>query len=63
MVDVTIITMGVCIVLLSVAVAKLNDKIDKQIQKFTRLEEALKKNASGTVRQASKVEKHTEEVY
>ena len=49
MVDVTIITIGVSVVLLSVALAKINDKVDRHIRKFRKFEDALKKNATGRV--------------
>lgn len=49
MVDLTIIIIGISVVLLSVALAKINDKVDRHIRKFRKLEEALKKNATGRV--------------
>ena len=49
MVDITIITIGISVVLLSVALAKINDKVDRHIRKFRKFEDALKKNATGRV--------------
>ena len=47
--DLTIIIIGVSVVLLSVALAKINDKVDRHIRKFRKFEDALKKNATGRV--------------
>ncbi len=47
--DLTIIIIGVSVVLLSVALAKINEKVDRHIRKFRKFEEALKKNATGRV--------------
>lgn len=47
--DLTIIIIGVSVVLLSVALAKINEKVDRHIRKFRKFEEALKKNATGKV--------------
>lgn len=47
--DLTIIIIGVSVVLLSVALAKINDKVDRHIRKFRKFEDALKKNATGKV--------------
>lgn len=49
MADLTIIIIGISVVLLSVASAKINDKVDRHIRKFRKFEEALKKNATGKV--------------
>lgn len=49
MADLTIIIIGISVVLLSVALAKINDKVDRHIRKFRKFEEALKKNATGKV--------------
>jgi hypothetical protein len=53
MADITMITIGVCVVILSVAMAKLNDKVDRHIRKFRKFEDALKKNATGAVNNVS----------
>jgi uncharacterized protein YoxC len=53
MVDITIITIGISVVLLSVALAKINDKVDRHIRKFRKFEDALKKNATGRVNNAT----------
>jgi hypothetical protein len=49
MADLTIIIIGISVVLLSVALAKINDKVDRHIRKFRKFEDALKKNATGKV--------------
>ena len=51
--DLTIIIIGVSVVLLSVALAKINEKVDRHIRKFRKFEEALKKNATGTIKEAT----------
>ena len=43
--DLTSILMGASLVVLAWTVAKINEKVDKHIRKFKKLEEALKKNA------------------
>jgi uncharacterized protein YoxC len=53
MVDITIMTIGISVVLLSVALAKINDKVDRHIRKFRKFEEALKKNATGRINNAA----------
>ncbi len=53
MMDMTGIIIGISMVILTWTVARLNDKVDKQIKRFRRFEEALKKSASGRVRQNS----------
>lgn len=45
--ELTGILIGVSVVVLSWTVAKLNEKVDKHIRKFSRFEDALKKNATG----------------
>ena len=50
MADITTIIIGISVVLLSVALAKINDKVDRHIRKFRKFEEALKKNATGGVK-------------
>jgi uncharacterized protein YoxC len=49
MADLTIIIIGISVVLLSVALKTINDKVDKHIRKFRKFEEALKKNATGRI--------------
>ena len=51
--DITMISIGICVVILSVALAKLNDKVDRHIRKFRKFEDALKKNATGKVNDPS----------
>lgn len=53
MTDLTMITIGVCVVILSVALAKLNEKVDRHIRKFRKFEDALRKNATGGIKDAS----------
>ncbi len=53
MADLTIIIIGISVVLLSVALAKINDKVDRHIRKFRKFEEALKKNATGRINNAA----------
>ncbi len=53
MLDITGIIIGISMVILTWTVARLNDKVDKHIKKFRRFEDALKKNASGRIRQNS----------
>ena len=48
--DITLILFGVSIVVLSWTVVKLNVKLEKQIKKFKKFEEALKKNATGGIK-------------
>jgi len=45
----TTILLGISMVILVWTVAKINEKVDKQVRKFKRFEEALKKNATGRV--------------
>jgi hypothetical protein len=61
--DITTVILGVTMILLAVAVARLNDKIDKQIRKFQRFEDALRKNATGQVQKHKTSEEKPEEVY
>lgn len=48
--DITVIIIGFTIVLLTWAVARINDKVDRYINRFRRFEDALKKNATGRVK-------------
>ena len=61
--DITTIMLGIMMILLAAAVARLNDKIDKQISKFKRFEDALKKNATGQIRQQDISEESPAEIY
>jgi uncharacterized protein YoxC len=61
--DLTVILMGASIVVLSWTVAKLNEKVDKQIKKFKKFEEALKKNATGGVKHGTNYRGYLEDVY
>ncbi len=45
--EMTGIIIGISVVVLTWTVAKLNDKVDKQITRLKRFEDALKKNATG----------------
>ena len=51
MADLTSIIIGISMVFLTWTVARINDKVDKHIKRFRRFEEALKKNASGRIKQ------------
>jgi uncharacterized protein YoxC len=51
--DLTLIIVGVSIVVLAWAIVKLNEKIERQIRKFKKFEDALKKNAASSVRNAT----------
>ncbi|UCE66969.1 MAG: hypothetical protein JSU85_02870 [Candidatus Zixiibacteriota bacterium] len=62
MADLTIIIIGISVVLLSVALAKINDKLDRHIRKFRKFEEALKKNATGRINNAAKYQNQREYV-
>jgi hypothetical protein len=62
MIDFTIIVIAVCLVLLSAAVARINDKIEKHIARFKRFEDALKKNATGKVSSSYSDVKEPQEV-
>jgi hypothetical protein len=48
--DLTTIIMGISIVVLAWTIARINEKVDRQIKKFKRFEEALKKNATGRIK-------------
>ncbi len=61
--DITTIIMGVSIVLLSWTMAKINDKVDKHIKKFKKFEEALKKNASGRIKNTTNYKEQSQDVY
>ena len=61
--DLTVILMGVSIVILSWTVAKLNEKVDKQIKKFKKFEEALKKNATGGIKSGTNYKGIPQDMY
>jgi len=51
-------------VFLTWTVARINDKVDKDIKRFRRFEEALKKNASSRIKQNATDYKETpQDVY
>ncbi len=62
--EMTGIIIGISVVVLTWIVAKLNEKVEKQIKRFKRFEDALKKNATGRVgRQATDHKKQPQDVY
>jgi uncharacterized protein YoxC len=61
--DLTIIILGISLVLLTWTVAKLNEKVDKQIKKFKKFEDALKKNATGGVKTSTNFRGYPQDVY
>ena len=62
--ELTGIIIGISVVVLTWTVAKLNEKVDKQIKRFKRFEDALKKNATGRgVRPATNHKKQPQDVY
>ncbi len=62
--EMTSIIIGISVVVLTWTVAKLNDKVDKQIKRFKRFEDALKKSATGRVgRPATNHDKQPQDVY
>jgi hypothetical protein len=64
MFDTAEIVIGFSIILLTWTVARLNDKVDRQIKRFRRFEEALKKNATGKTRQnATDYKRAPQDVY
>ena len=60
MFDITIMTIGIAVVLLAVALAKINDKVDRHIQKFRKFEDALIKNATRNINNTENIEKPRE---
>lgn len=60
MFDITIMTIGIAVVLLAVALAKINDKVDRQIRKFRKFEDALIKNATRNIKSTENIEKPRE---
>ncbi len=63
MFDITIMTIGVSVVLLAVALAKINDKVDRHIRKFRKFEEALIKNATRNVKSTENIEKPRQHLF
>ncbi len=61
--DLTSILLGASVVVLSWTVAKLNEKVDKQIKKFKKFEEALKKNATGGVKTSTNYKGYPQDIY
>ncbi len=61
--EVTIIIMGVSMVVLAWTVAKLNEKVDKQIKKFKKFEDALKKNATGGIKTGTNYKGSPQDIY
>ena len=61
--DLTAILLGASVVVLSWTVAKLNEKVEKQIKKFKKLEEALKKNATGGVKTGTNYNGYPQDIY
>ncbi len=62
--DLTGIIIGISVVVLTWAVAKLNEKVDRHIKRFKRFEEALKKSASGRVgRPSTNYKEQPQDVY
>ena len=60
MFDITIMTIGISVVLLAVALAKINDKVDRHLQKCRKFEDALIKNATRNVKSTENIEKPRE---
>jgi uncharacterized protein YoxC len=61
--EMTLILIGVSMVILAWTVAKLNEKVDRNIKKFKKFEEALKKNATGTVKTGTNYKDYPQDVY
>lgn len=62
--ELTGMIIGISVVVLTWTVAKLNEKVDKQIKRFKRFEDALKKNVSGRAgRPATNHKKQPQDVY
>jgi len=60
----TIILLGISMVVLAWTVAKINEKLDKQVRKFRKFEEALKKNATGRMRaESGEAQNNSQAVY
>jgi uncharacterized protein YoxC len=61
--DLTVIILGISLVILAWTVAKLNEKVDKQIKKFKKFEDALKKNATGGVKTSTNYKGYPQDIY
>ncbi len=61
--DLTAILMGASLVVLAWTVAKLNEKVDKQLRKFRKFEDALKKNATGGIKTNSTYSGYPQDIY
>jgi hypothetical protein len=61
--DLTTILIGASMVILAWTVVKLNEKVDKQIKKFKKFEEALKKNATGGVKTGTNYQGYPQDIY
>jgi hypothetical protein len=47
--DLTIIILAAMLIMLCVVIIKINDKVDRHIKRFKKLEKALFKNATGQI--------------
>ncbi len=61
--DLTAILMGASLVVLAWTVAKLNEKVDKQLRKFKKFEDALKKNATGGIKTGANYSNYPQDIY
>ena len=61
--DLTSILLGASLVVLAWTVAKLNEKVDRQVKKFKKFEEALKKNATGGVKAGTNYGGYPQDIY
>jgi hypothetical protein len=61
--DLTTVLLGASVIILSWTVAKLNEKVDKQVKKFKKFEEALKKNATGGIKNVTNYSGYPQDIY
>jgi uncharacterized protein YoxC len=61
--DLTTILIGASMIILAWTVVKLNEKVDRQIKKFKKFEEALKKNATGGVKTGTNYKNYQQDIY
>ncbi len=61
--DLTTVLLGASVIILSWTVSKLNDKVDKQVKKFKKFEEALKKNATGGIKNVANYSNYPQDIY
>ena len=61
--DLTTILIGASMVVLAWTVVKLNEKVDKQIKKFKKFEEALKKNATNGLKPSTNYKNYPQDIY